>query len=110
MPLLKDIQGRIDDFIILPSGGRISPHPFYWALLLVPGIAKWRVVQETRSLLRVEVAAGPDFRKDGPSMIEANVRKIVKDEMEIMVSVLDAIEQNPLQKFRSVISKVRPDG
>lgn len=110
LPLLKDIQGRIDDFIVLPTGRRISPHPFYWALLLVPGTEKWRVIQETCSLLRIEVVAGPDFPEDGPSMIEANLRKIVKDEMEIAVSVQDAIEQNPLQKFRSVISKVRTEG
>jgi phenylacetate-CoA ligase len=110
LPLLREIQGRVDDFIVLPSGGRISPHPFYWALLLVPGISKWRVIQETRNLLRIEVVPGPDFQEDGPSMIEANVRKIVKDGMEITVSVLDAIEHNPLQKFRSVISKARAEG
>lgn len=110
LPLLREIQGRVDDFIVLPSGGRISPHPFYWALLLVPGISKWRVIQETRNLLRIEVVAGANFPEEGPSMIETNVRKIVKGGMEITVSVLDAIEHNPLQKFRSVISKVRAEG
>lgn len=109
MPLLKDIKGRIDDFIILPSGNRISPHPFYWAILLVPGISRWRVIQEERDLLKVEVVAGEGFSDNGPSMIEANLRKIVKDEMKIEISLIDNIEQNPLQKFRSVISKVRED-
>jgi len=110
LPLMKDIQGRIDDFILLPSGKRISPHPFYWAILMVPGISQWRVVQEARDLLKVEVVAGRDFGGDGPAMIEANLRKIVKDGMRIAVSVLDAIERNPQEKFRSVISKVRSEG
>jgi phenylacetate-CoA ligase len=106
LPLLKKIQGRIDDFIVLPSGNRISPHPFYWALLLVPGISQWRVIQETKDLLKVEVVPGGDFRADGPSMIEANLRKLVKDEMRIAISVVDAIEVNPGQKFRSVFSNL----
>ena len=106
MPLLRDIQGRIDDFIVLPSGRRVSPHPFYWAVLLIPGVKRWRVIQETPNVLRVEVVADADFPEGGSSAIEANVRKIVGDEMDITVSAVEAIEHDPRKKFRSVISNV----
>ncbi|HHT9152071.1 MAG TPA: phenylacetate--CoA ligase family protein [Candidatus Hypogeohydataceae bacterium YC40] len=107
MPLLKEITGRIDDFIVLPSGKRISPHPFYHALRWVRGIAKWRIIQEENGILKVEVVVSKDFSYNGSSLIEANLRKIFDDKLKIEISIVAEIKQDPSQKFRSVISKVK---
>ena len=51
-PLLERIQGRIDDYITLKSGRRISPHPFYHCLDPVPGIKKWQIIQQSLDQIR----------------------------------------------------------
>lgn len=107
LPLLKSIEGRVDDYVVLPSGRKFSPHPFHWALLLVPGILQWRVIQEECDLLHVEIVAGPGFSSGGGAwMIESNLRKIVGDEMRIRVSQVDHIKKTHPHKFRSVISRL----
>jgi phenylacetate-CoA ligase len=109
LPLIENIQGRIDDFVILPSGRRVSPHPLHWAVLAVPGIKRWRIVQEARDRIRVEVVAGPEFPADGPAVIEANVRRILAENAAVAVAVVDAIAQDPRKKFRLVVSNVSTD-
>ncbi len=107
MPLMRNIQGRIDDHIVLPSGTRLSSHPFYWALVLVRGVRQWRVIQEEKDLLRVEVVAGKEWDSRVPSSIETNLRTIVHDEMRIAIALVDRIDISPAQKFRSVISHIK---
>lgn len=107
LPLLKNIVGRIDDFIVLPSGRMISPHPFYWAVFTVPGVSEWRIIQEEKDVLKVDLVVNPSFNNDCFSMIENNLRKLVGYEMKIEIFILDTIQRNPDQKFRSVISKVK---
>ena len=101
MPLMRNIQGRIDDHIVLPSGTRVSSHPFYWALVVIRGVRQWRVIQEEKDLLRVEVVAGKEWDSSVPSSIETNLRTIVHDDMRIAIALVDRIDISPAQKFRS---------
>jgi phenylacetate-CoA ligase len=103
-PLMERIQGRVDDYITLKSGRRISPHPFYHCLDPVPGIRKWQIVQTSLDELQIQIESGPDFDAAALREIKQNVADLVQSELAVEVSVLDAIEIDPSRKFRSVRS------
>lgn len=106
LPLLRAIEGRLADFITLPSGQKISPHPFFVALDTVAGVAKWRLVQETSRRLRVELIVGQHSAGRACQEAKANLAAIIGDQMEIIVSEVDVLPNDPSQKFRSITSAV----
>jgi phenylacetate-CoA ligase len=109
-PLLKNIQGRIDDFITLPSGRKISPHPFYWALLDIPEVSEWKIVQQQKDLLNIEIVVKNNTSSNNIcTRISDNLNKILCNEMKIDIYSVQNIARNPNQKFRSVMSNLKED-
>jgi phenylacetate-CoA ligase len=104
LPLMKIIEGRLGDFIVLPSGKRLSPHPFFVALDTTAGITRWQLVQETPHRLHVKVVVAHGFSGHGSQAARASLQAIVGEDMEVIVSEVDAIPHDPAQKFRSVRS------
>ncbi len=105
-PLLEKIEGRIDDFIRLSNGEKISPHPFYHCLDPVPGVKRWRLTQVAVDRLRVEIAADKDFADASRSLIDERLRGLVKNQMKIEIEIVDSIPVDPARKFRTVSSQV----
>jgi phenylacetate-CoA ligase len=106
LPLLEGIQGRQDDCITLRDGRSISYSPFYYSVQSVPGVRRWRVIQENLDTLRVEIEPTPLFDYTAEELITSNLRGIVGKEMVVEIVRLDALETDPRQKFRAVSSKV----
>jgi len=105
-PLLERIQGRVDDYVTLRSGRRISPHPFYHCLDPVPDIRKWQIIQKRLDEIHVLIESGPDFSVDSQRSIRDNVLDLVQNELEVKIFVVDSIDIDPSRKFRSVSSNV----
>jgi len=105
-PLLERIQGRVDDYITLKSGRRISPHPFYHCLDPVPDIRKWQIIQKSLDEIHVLIESGPDFSVDSQRSIKDNVLDLVQNELEVKIFLVDSIDIDPSRKFRSVSSNV----
>jgi phenylacetate-CoA ligase len=109
LPLMRIIEGRLGDFITLPSGKKLSPHFFFIALDTVAGVARWRLIQETPHRLRVEMLVSPGSGPRVTQAAEANLKAIIGDEMEIIVTEVNSLPYDPSQKFRSVLSMVHQD-
>lgn len=105
-PLLERIQGRIDDYVTLKSGRRISPHPFYHCLDPVTDIRKWQIIQKSLDEVHVIIESDSDFPADSRRLIKDNVSDLVQNELEVKIFVLDSIDIDPFRKFRSVSSHV----
>ena len=105
-PLLEKIEGRIDDFVRLSNGEKISPHPFYHCLDFVPGIKRWRLTQVAADRLRVEIAADKDFADESRSLIDERLRGLTQNLMNIEIEIVDNIPVDPARKFRTVSSRV----
>lgn len=113
-PLLEEVRGRAADFIVLGSGRRLTPHPFFLALDHALGVGQWQIVQEEVDRLRVAVTM-----PDGPTTasLEA-IRRAVGDLVEpgtaVEVEVVEQLERSSPTKLRSVISRLpagrTPDG
>ncbi|MBN2199175.1 MAG: phenylacetate--CoA ligase family protein [Candidatus Aminicenantes bacterium] len=106
LPLLRSIQGRADDVIRLPDGRRIPSQPFYYSIESVPGIRRWKIVQEALDRIRIEIVPGPSFGPHSPGDIERNMRKFLSREVAVEFRLVDSFPRDPSRKFRQVISKV----
>jgi phenylacetate-CoA ligase len=105
-PLMKHIKGRLADFITLSSGKRISPHPFFHLLDYAPEVAQWTLVQETFDKLSIKIVPTENFDKSFISKIEMKLRKLVGENVEINISLVNKIKAGPSHKIRVVSSKV----
>ena len=105
--MMKIIEGRLGDFITLPSGKKLSPHHFFIALDTAVVVAQWRLVQETPHRLRAEVVASQSLGDHACQVAKANLEAIVGEEMDIFVSEVPSLPHSPSQKFQSVLSLVR---
>jgi len=107
LPVMAVVEGRLGDFITLPSGKQLSPHHFFIALDTAAGVARWRLVQESLARLRVEVVTGGD---GGDGQIDHTIRHslqaIAGEGIEVAVSRVERLAIDPAQKFRSVLSLV----
>jgi phenylacetate-CoA ligase len=108
-PLLERIDGRIDDFVVLPNGKRISPHPIYHCIDPVPGIKRWKVVQESSGCLAVEIEPKHSFDETSRMEVQRNLKTLLEGQVAVEIKVVDSIDVEPLQKFHAVTSKVSKD-
>ncbi len=103
-PLIDSVCGRAGDYVLLPSGRRLTPHPFFLVLDHAMGVGRWQVVQETldRIVVRTTVGAG----RDGADVegIRRALYNLMGDGVRIDVEVVDSLRTSPAHKLRSVIS------
>jgi phenylacetate-CoA ligase len=105
-PLIKHIRGRIVDIITLPSGKRIPPHLFGNVLDDIRGVKQWRVIQEKRNLLSIEIVPVSNYNKDLTLIIEEKIRNIVGYHIKISIPFVKKIQLGPSYKIIMVSSKI----
>jgi phenylacetate-CoA ligase len=103
-PLMRMVEGRLGDFITLPSGKKLSPHHFFIALDTAVGVAQWQLVQETAHRLKAEVVVDRGSGVRARQAAQANLKAIVGEEMEVVVAEVPSLSYSPSRKFRSVVS------
>ncbi|UCE29508.1 MAG: phenylacetate--CoA ligase family protein [Candidatus Bathyarchaeota archaeon] len=107
LPLMKIIDGRTDDFLVLPSGTIISPRNIN-LLEYVDGIAAYRIVQKERDKLEVQVVADSGFSPETISRTRDRIlRGCLGEDIEINVEIVDEIPRDISGKMRSVVSEVK---
>ena len=107
LPLMKVVEGRADDFLVLPSGTIISPRNIN-LLEYIDGIAAYRIIQEKPDKLRVQVVASGDFSQETISHVRSEILKgCLGEDMEISVEIVDEIPRDKAGKIRAVVSEVK---
>ena len=104
LPLIESVSGRAGDYIVLPSGQRLTPHPFFLVLDHAMGVGRWQVVQKQRDRIVVRTTGSP--RGDGADVagIRNGLRRLVGEGVRIEVEVVDQLRKSPEHKLRSVVS------
>jgi len=108
-PLIKRIEGRSDDFLILPSGQPISPLNLVNAMdpEYVKGVMQYQIVQEKRDFFLVKVVVNQDFNREEISIIQKRIQlRCLGEEINVDVQVVNEIAKDKTGKFRIIVSKV----
>jgi 2-iminoacetate synthase ThiH len=106
LPLLREIRGRTGDYVILPSGTKLTPHPFFMILDDIVGIGEWRLIQEDIDQILVEITPTDAFDEKIADVIAEKLDSIVGGTINIRISLVEQIRRDPFQKLRSVVSEV----
>jgi len=72
----------------------------------LPGIAKFKIVQESIGHTRVLLVAGPEFDHDVVERIREGMTKRLGSGVSIDVGIVNDIPSEPSGKYRYVTSKV----
>jgi len=114
-PLIKRIQGRINDYLVLPSGRKIS-YLYLQRIIFhkifrenVFAISQYQIIQEQKDRVILKLVKGREFN---PEMLE-QIRKSLEKEfdklgekLEVDTQVVDEIPMERTGKRRILISKI----
>lgn len=106
LPLMEVIEGRYEDFIVLPSGRIISPYVTSRYFENVEGIDEYRIIQQTRSNFTVQLVLREGHNNDIFLHLEDTFKKELGEDLTISIEAVDSIPKSG--KLRHVISKCCP--
>ena len=92
LPLLLEIDGRLNDVITTPGGNRILPEYFYLTIRQIRGIGEFQVVQETRDSIVVKIAKEKDFDTAKAVQIFKEMREYL-DDVHVRFDIVDSLGQ-----------------
>ncbi|MBL8778099.1 MAG: phenylacetate--CoA ligase family protein [Acidimicrobiales bacterium] len=105
LPVLPPVEGRTQDLIATPDGGRqFWFNPVFYGLPVVEA----QLVQERVDLVVASVVAGEGYDAAAEATIASRLRDRLPG-VEVRVERADAIERGPSGKFRPVVSLVAGD-
>ena len=107
LPLIKRIEGRAFDFIVTPSGKVFSGGLLMIIMREIPGVAQYKVVQETKDKFSVWIVKDPhSFSSDPISQVQEQIKKHLGD-VKVDVEVVEDIPKDKSGKHRWIVSKVK---
>ena len=106
LPLMKLIVGRDDDFIILPSGKKVGPRLVIPPFELIRGVCEFRVVQEKKDLIIIEIIKGKEYTQATEDALKKNLSDILCEPVELLFEYVDEIPRGRHNRPRPLISKV----
>jgi phenylacetate-CoA ligase len=106
LPLLKEIQGRSTDFVTAADGTVMHGLALIYVIRELPGIAAFKIIQESRTLTRVEIVPGAGFDQASKKAIVKGMRARLGEATEVVVEEVSDIPAEQSGKYRYVVSKV----
>jgi len=106
LPLMKVLEGRFEDFIILPTSRIVSPLVTSCYFEGIEGITEYKVIQERMDRIIVQIVLKEGYGDDTLLQIEDRFIKGFGEEIKIDFEVVDTIPRDG--KFRRVVSKCLP--
>lgn len=106
LPLIKEIQGRATDFVVAQDGTVMHGLALVYVVRDLPGVAKFKIVQESVDRTDVFLVAGPGFDREIVERIKGGMAKRLGSQVRIDVEIVDDIPPERSGKYRYVVSKV----
>jgi phenylacetate-CoA ligase len=106
LPLMKVLEGRSDDFIILPSGRIIPPYVTSTYFSNIGAIVEYQIIQETEEHFIIQIVLREKSDETLFLQLRDRFQKGFREPVTIDIEVLDAIPRSG--KLRRVVSKCLP--
>ena len=105
LPLIKEIQGRTTDFVVAKDGTVMHGLALVYVVRDLPGIVKFKIVQESVDYTKVLLVAGADFDRGNAARIRTAMAQRLGAGVTIDVEFVDDIPAEASGKYRYVVSK-----
>jgi phenylacetate-CoA ligase len=108
LPVLKTLEGRTNDIIVLPSGRTRSPITMD-IMYDVPGVRAYQIVQEREDLFVFRyMQSTQGFRKESEEIVLKKMRKAcLGEEVAVEFEETERIRRSSTGKLNTIISKVK---
>lgn len=106
LPVLKEVQGRSTDFLIAQDGTVLHGLALIYILRDLPGIASFKITQESLDLTCVDIVRNDKYEMDNESAITEVFKQRLGHEVEVRINYCDEIKPEKSGKFRYVVSRV----
>jgi phenylacetate-CoA ligase len=105
-PTMQLLQGRVDDFIVLPSGRCFSPRMVNPAFENLPGILEHVLVQEAPGWIVAHLNVRDEHRSTTPDLVERTLRELFGEPIRLDVRLTTELERGRTGKLRCIVSRV----
>ncbi|KQC07038.1 MAG: hypothetical protein APR62_07160 [Smithella sp. SDB] len=115
-PVMRLLEGRNENYIVLPDGREISPRIMFnvvntgfphdkkgWNM--IDAIRIFQIIQEFNDLIEIKVVPGPAYTDSLWQAVEENL-KILHPAMRLKVSIVDDLRPEPGKKFHQVLGNL----
>lgn len=106
LPVLERIDGRSTDFIWAQDGTQMHGLALIYVLRELPGIRRFKIVQQSLDLTQVQIVPEPGFDPALLPRIESGMRRRLGETVRVEVSLVDDIAAEKSGKYRYVVSHV----
>jgi phenylacetate-CoA ligase len=106
LPLLKRIEGRQTDFLLAADGRLLHALAVIYILREMAAVKEFQVIQESVDRIVIRVVAEASFSKGDESIVVQKVRRLLGDNVDVGVDIVEEIPRLPSGKFRHVVSHV----
>jgi phenylacetate-CoA ligase len=106
LPLLKKVEGRQTDFLMATDGRILHALAVIYILREIAAIREFQVIQESLDRIVIRIVTEDSFSKGDESSIVRRVRKLLGEEVEVVVDKTAEIPRLLSGKFRYVTSHV----
>ena len=109
LPVIAPVITKQEDWVITPSGRKISPSAITWAFIHqdISGIHKAQVVQEEAGSVKVYVNTEESNFLKYKDMLQESMNKVFFDEMDVEIIRADHIDVKQSGKSRFIVNKLR---
>jgi phenylacetate-CoA ligase len=106
LPVLREVQGRTTDFVVAEDGTVMHGLALIYILRDLAGLRSFKIVQESRSRIRVLLVPEPGFDLRLLDEIKAGFRARLGPQVEVHTELLPELQAERSGKFRYVVSHV----
>lgn len=107
LPVIRDIRGRMDDWVYLPDGRSIPFHFFYEIMARHVEVRQFKIIQKSQCHIEVQVVPEKrvDIRKLKKSLIN-ELKTEVDQNTGYTICYKEAIQPDPNGKLQMVVSEI----
>lgn len=109
LPLMEIVEGRLDDFIVLPSGRVIPPGAVVPLFLTLPHIEQFKVIQHKKDAVDIKIVPGQKYTDAVEKTLVTRLETVFGEPVTIGIEKVETVEQKARGKYRAVISHVGLD-
>lgn len=106
LPMLEEIQGRTTDFVVAADGTIMHGLAVVYPIRDIPGIASFKVVQETLQRVVVHIVPGDNCGPDVESKISTGIKARLGQSVDVEIVRINEIPREKSGKYRYVRSMV----
>lgn len=106
LPMLEEIQGRTTDFVVAADGTIIHGLAVVYPIRDIPGIASFKVVQETLQRVVVQIVPGDNCGSEVEKLISTGIKARLGQSVNVEVIRVTEILREKSGKYRYVQSQV----